>query len=41
MSLSENKNTEKTVYNQPEGAIKQVKLFDLQPIESKDSQSHR
>ena len=35
MSLSENKNTEKTVYNQPEGAIKQVKLFDLQPIENK------
>ena len=35
MSLSENKNTEKTVYNQPECAVKQVKLFDLQPIESK------
>ena len=35
MSLSENKNTEKTVYNQPEGAIGQVKLFDLQHIENK------
>ena len=35
MSFSENKINKKTVYNQPEGAIKQVKLFDLQPIEKK------
>ena len=35
MSLSENKINKKTVDIQTEGAIGQVKLFDLQPIESK------
>ena len=35
MSLSENKINKKTVDIQTEDAIKQVKLFYLQPIESK------
>ena len=35
MSFSENKINKKTVDIQTEGAIKQVKLFDLQPIENK------
>ena len=35
MSFSENKINKKTVDFQTECAVKQVKLFDLQPIENK------